>query len=410
VARLRVGKPLWFDRSSPPRHRRYPSLRGRVAADVVIVGGGLTGAVLAWKFSEANLRIAVLESGRVGCGSTAVNSALLMREPDRDLGELTELYGARAARRIWQLGGEATRDFIATLRRLDIACELEERRSVYYTLDSGGAAKLRAEHRRRRDAGFGAKWLDAAALHRMTGIRGAAAIVSNGNAQLNPYAACIGLLRAARSNGAQIFERSAARRITPTRTGIEAVTSGGTVIADRAVIATGYATPEFKPLTARFKMLHTYASATGRIGARARERLGLGDVMLWDTGKPYHYARWTSDHRLLFGGNDVPQISASRRARAFGQNQRALREYFDGAWPPLRDVKTQYEWEGLFAMTPDGLPYIGPHRRYPGHLFALGYGGNGMTFAFLAARLLLDRLRGGQSGDHDLFSFGRHRR
>ena len=60
-------------------------------------------------------------------------------------------------------------------------------------------------------------------------------------------------------------------------------------------------------------------------------------------------------------------------------------------------------------MTPDTLPYIGPHQRYPGHWFALGYGGNGMTFSLLAARLLLDQWRGRVTRDHELFSFGRFR-
>ena len=47
---------------------------------------------------------------------------------------------------------------------------------------------------------------------------------------------------------------------------------------------------------------------------------------------------------------------------------------------------------GPFALTPGSLPYIGPHRRYPRDWFALGYGGNGMTFGRLAARLLLQRI------------------
>jgi glycine/D-amino acid oxidase-like deaminating enzyme len=78
-------------------------------------------------------------------------------------------------------------------------------------------------------------------------------------------------------------------------------------------------------------------------------------------------------------------------------------------FPALAGIDIEYAWEGLFAMTPDGLPYIGPHRHYPGHLFALGYGGNGMTYGFLAARLLLDWFRGIQSADYRLFAFGRHR-
>ena len=60
-------------------------------------------------------------------------------------------------------------------------------------------------------------------------------------------------------------------------------------------------------------------------------------------------------------------------------------------------------------MTPDSLPYIGPHRRYPRHAFALGYGGNGMTFAALAARILVEQWRGVASTDHELFAFNRTR-
>ena len=63
----------------------------------------------------------------------------------------------------------------------------------------------------------------------------------------------------------------------------------------------------------------------------------------------------------------------------------------------------------VFATTPDGLPYIGTHRRYPRHLFALGYGGNGMTFGFLAARMLLRRVLDGPSDDDEWFGFGRVR-
>ena len=72
-----------------------------------------------------------------------------------------------------------------------------------------------------------------------------------------------------------------------------------------------------------------------------------------------------------------------------------------------RAVDLETGWEGLFAMTPDSLPYIGPHRRYPRHWFALGYGGNGMTFGILAARFLLERWQGVKSSGHDLFEFGR---
>ena len=86
-----------------------------------------------------------------------------------------------------------------------------------------------------------------------------------------------------------------------------------------------------------------------------------------------------------------------------------MRDYFDCLLPKLIDIEIEYAWEGLFANTPDGLPYIGPHRLYPHHLFALGYGGNGMTFAFLAGRLLLEWYKDRPSLDCELFAFNRRR-
>jgi glycine/D-amino acid oxidase-like deaminating enzyme len=129
--------------------------------------------------------------------------------------------------------------------------------------------------------------------------------------------------------------------------------------------------------------------------------------MIWDTERPYHYARWTPDHRLLLGGGDRRVRSGQRRDIAFRTADRELREYFGGLFPGLGNADVELAWEGLFAMTSDSLPYIGPHRRYPAHWFALGYGGNGMTFGILAARLLLERWQGLRSPDHELFEFKR---
>ena len=97
----------------------------------------------------------------------------------------------------------------------------------------------------------------------------------------------------------------------------------------------------------------------------------------------------------------------ARRSIQFTNATRALREYFETLYPALKDVGFETCWEGLFAMTPDSLPYIGPHRRYPRHAFALGYGGNGMTFAALAARILVEQWQGARSKDHELFAFNR---
>jgi glycine/D-amino acid oxidase-like deaminating enzyme len=63
-------------------------------------------------------------------------------------------------------------------------------------------------------------------------------------------------------------------------------------------------------------------------------------------------------------------------------------------------------WAGTFAETKDGLPYVGPfdHKRV---LYALGYGGNGITFSAVAANLLRDRILDVRNPDAEIFSFDR---
>lgn len=367
----------------------------------------MTGALVAQAFASAGISTAVVEAGLVGRGSTAASSALLLQEPDLELTQLMERYAAGASRRIWQLGRESVRGLVALLNTLGIRCDLKHRDAIYYAAGAEAVARLRREFMLRSRFGFAADWLTAGQLRKTTGIAGRGAIRTKGNAQFDPYRACLGVLRSAAAAGAEIFERSEVQRIDAGRSGVRIHTREGTLEAERVVIATGYATPRFRPLAGRFRMYRTYVLATRPLNARQRDELGLSDVMVWDTERPYHYARWTPDHRLLLGGGDRPVRPGAGRRRQFETASRELREHFEARLPALAEIQTESAWEGLFAMTADSLPYIGPHRRYPRHWFALGYGGNGMTFAFLAARLLFERWHGMKSKDHALFEFGR---
>jgi glycine/D-amino acid oxidase-like deaminating enzyme len=407
MPRLRIDVPLWLKAAAQVQGARFPVLGRQIDVDVAVIGGGITGAAVAWRFAKAGVSVALVEGRRVGRGSTSASTALLMQEPDEDLAVLVERYGRRRAQRIWQLSREATNEFVETLHRLAIACDLRRRDSVYYATTAKDARRLGAEHRQRTDAGVRGRWLDGAVLRRTLGFDAVAAIRTRGNAQVDPYKASLGLIRAAAAEGAKVFERSPVASIRPSRHDVVLRTPRGTIRAERVIIATGYATPYFKTLDARFRMLTTYVVATRPLTLPERRRVGLDAVMLWDMERPYHYARWTPDHRLILGGGDRPLGPERKRLKALAEGTSAVQDHFCALYRALTDVPFEYGWEGLFATTPDGLPYIGPHRRYGRHLFALGYGGNGMTMGFLAARLLLDWYRGEKSADLDLFAFSR---
>jgi glycine/D-amino acid oxidase-like deaminating enzyme len=351
--------------------------------------------------------VALLEARTIGSGSTAASTALLMQEPDKDLYELAERYGRARARRMWTSLIRATRDLSSAIENLEIDCDFHERDSIYFTFDPRKVSVLERELRERKRAGLPGRWLSSAALERVSGIAGEGAIATGGNAEVNPVKACRGFVRKAAAGGAKVFERSPVKRIVRTGQGVRVHTVGGMILADQVVVATGYATKDFKPLVGRFRLKDTFVIATRRLPAPLRRGLLAKRAMVWDTDRPYHYLRGTDDGRLILGGEDVKHRSNRDGAARLTVGRKRLMAYLARVYPTLADERPEYAWGGLFAETTDGLPYIGAHRRYPGHLFALGYGGNGMTASFLAAQILLGRYRRDSDPRESLFAFNR---
>lgn len=407
MGRLRLGRPIWLDGRHSPTEPPSSPLRGDISADVVIVGGGLTGALIAHECVARGLSTVVLESGRPARGSTSANTGLLVYEPDEPLGSLEARYGIEPSLRVWHRAHEAAETLTKTLRRLRIDCGLASRASVYAATTTSSARDLEQEYALRCAQGVRGRWLDARPLQRRMKVRGAAAIETRGHAQLDPYRACLGVLVAATGAGARLFTLSRVTHVDIATRGVRVHTAHGRVRARRIVIATGYATPEFRPIARAFALTHTYVLCTPPLSQAQRSRVGLPDVLLWSAARPYTYVRWGPDHRLIAGGADRPLVPETQRAAAFVQGRRRLARKLRALLPGVRGISFEHAWEGLFAVTPDGLPYIGPHRRYPHHLFALGYGGNGMVYAWLAAQMLTRSITGRPDPDLKLFSFDR---
>ena len=407
---LRRGQPVWLERNHRPNATRYATLRGHHETDVAIVGGGMTGAMIAALFAEANVKVMVIEAERAGLGSTAASTALLLQEPDYDLTALARKYGPATARRIWQISHDTNREFIDTIHRLRISCRLQPRDSIYYTLNEDSGA-LRREWTRRQKGGL---------RRRVAGRRRAAPRNRHSGRSSHSHqrqratrircSPVTGCSRAAVRMGAHVFERSTVNRIRRIGDGVRLYSKHGTIDARQAVIATGYATKYFRPLAGRFKMRHTYVLATEPIGWRiaAAAWPWQGDavghraaVSLRPVDRRSPAAAWRRGPAGEAGREPLAAIR-QRHARA----ARIFRPFFPAV---SRACESIARGTACSRRHPMRLPFIGPHRRYPGQTFALGYGGNGMTFAALAARILLEQWRGVTSPDHRLFAFNRIR-
>ena len=407
MTQTRYGVPAWL--ALIPRNKRptYPRRRGDLETEIAIVGGGVSGCASAYAFAAAGIPVALLEAVSIGQASTAGSTGLLMQEPDIDYVEVEARYGRRAARRLWQMNRHATLDLAATLQRLRIRCQLETRDAIYFTNSENDVVRLRRELSARRTAGLDATWLTRDRLARGINLAALGGIRTRGNAQVDPYRMCLGFAAAAAKRGAAIYERSPVTKIRPHRKGVDVESEEGTVRAQCVIVATGTTTPLFKPLARHLNEAHTYVVLTPPLGAILRAEFGQRDAMLWDAEDPSHYLRWTRDDRVMFGGADQPVPPTRRREKTLVQRTGQLMYELSTLYPVISGIQPDYAWASPIATTTDGLPYIGPHRNFPRHLFALGLGHDGLTAGFLASRVLLRYHQGAPAKGDELLGFTR---
>jgi glycine/D-amino acid oxidase-like deaminating enzyme len=399
-------KPFWLDRFPKTRRPSHPRLRGQTTADVVIIGGGLTGAACASSFASAGIKTVLLEAERIGSGATAGSTGILREDFDALFATTAAAHGLRAARLLWTGMRRAALDCAAALRRLEVRCDLAPQDLLLVARDSIAAKALRKEYQIRRDAGLDHTWLNAAALQRHAAIEAAGAIRTRA-AVFDPYRACLGLMAAAGSRGAGIFEGSPVQRIRAGRKQVEISTASGRVTAQAVVIATSAPLDDLRALRRHFRTEYAYAVVTEPLPAAVRRELGARTSGLRTDKSPPQFLRWLKEDRVLFAGAD--QLAVGKRARDKVLVQRAgeLMYELSVLYPAISGAMPEWSWDFAHETSSDGLPCIGLHRNFPRHYFARGHGRHGAATAWLAARLLLRQFQGEPAKGDELFGFSR---
>ena len=248
--------------------------------------------------------------------------------------------------------------------------------------------------------------LDGEELRRRWGLVGLGAVESDVGGSVDPYLLCHHVIRTVVHRGGRVYGRTeaaefdfSARRVTLT------TTNGAQVRAKHAVFATGYEIEKLLP-ELPFALHSSFALVTQPVPNLAR-RYPNG-MLFWDYDDPYLYGRTTDDDRILIGGKDEQYRDPLRRRRALPTKTRSLMRDLTRRLPDLDDIEFGYSWCGTFAETPDGLAYIGSHPKYPRCQFALGFGGNGITYSSLGAQYIAAALIDGTAPpEQDIFRLNR---
>jgi gamma-glutamylputrescine oxidase len=403
---VRYGQSAWHAQLPKSARPTFPKLTGRLEIPIVVVGGGLTGCATAYALSAAGQRVALIEAGQIAAGATAQAAGLLLASPGLDFLDLEKRHGLRVARALWQDTRRAALDAQATLRRLKIRCSLQPSDSVVAARTDEEGKRLKRELAALKAAGLEASWLSSRALQQATGLDGPGAIKTHGHASLDPLRASLGLARAAAVRGGAVFERSPVEKIKVVRQGVEVIAGKAIIAAQTVIVATGEPTGLFPPLARHFVNAETYAVLTPPLGADVRRTAGAREAIVEDRHVPPHRLCWTSDDRILWTGADQPRVPDRKRKDVLVQRTGQLMYELLLAFPAISGVLPEYGWHAPWSRAVDDLPFIGAHRNYPHHLFALGLGTN-LAAAFLASRILVRACQGSAEKSDEYFGFAR---
>lgn len=397
---LRTGQSIWSARRRPAIAAR-PLIRD-ITCDVVVVGAGVSGALIAETLSEAGLNIVIVDRRGPAEGSTAASTAMLQYELDTPLTLMAERIGREKAERIWRRSRQSVDALRERTERLGLAVDGATRASIYLdgnVLDAEGLAR---EADARRRAGFEVELLKPAAVLDRYGIKGRHALLGFGNYSADPRRLTAGYLNVALTRGARLYSPVDICDIAPTGEGVTLVSARGPSIRARHVVmATGYEMMKGIPRKGN-KIISSWSIAT-RPQPRA---IWPTAAMIWEAANPYLYIRTTPRGEIICGGEDEEIGDAALRDAKLPDKAATLSRKLVALLPRV-DATPAYSWAGSFGDSPVGTPTIGRIPGMPNCYAAMGYGGNGITFSMMAAQMLRGLICGYGDPDADLVSFHR---
>ncbi len=399
---LYSGYPYWLIKN--PLYNHIHELRDDIRVETVIIGSGITGALVAHELCSHGLPCVVLDKRAVATGSTATSTAQLQYEIDVPLSDLLKKLKTKTAVTAYQSSLQAISDVEQVLKSTGLDAGFERKSSLYLASDDKGRKALEEEYTTRQQYGLPVSYLTAAELRERYDISRPAALYNDAAAQMDTYKATTGILQYHQEhNGLQLYPYTEVIRHKATREGYVLLTGNGKIVHCRnLVIASGYEAGAFLPKQV-MDLVSTYALVTEPVPASV---IWPEACLIWETARPYFYLRTTGDNRIMMGGEDIPFKNERLRDVLLKRKTNKLLQTFRQLFPAI-PVKCEMAWCGTFSATGDGLPFIG---RYPGiknMYFALGYGGNGITFSMIAAQLIRLQLLGQKDERMAVFGFER---
>lgn len=396
---LTGGLPFWLIKDG--LIQSYPKLTENKKTHTVIVGGGISGALSAYYLINAGIDCILVDGRTIGLGSTCASTSLLQYELDTPLHILKEKIGNANAERAYQLCGNAIETIMQIMDDINFT-DYKKIPSLFFSMHRFEKKFMQKEFKARHDANFEVSLLNSAELKKEYGLNATYAILSREGCCADAYSLTHALLNYSMKKGLQVFDRTHVSDIQYKKN-TTLITENGFIIQAKNIInAAGYEVVNFisKGIV---DFYCTYAVASEQI---SENQFLKNNIMMWNTDDPYLYLRVTNDNRIIVGGRDEPFSNSFTRQTLLDKKAKQLQKDVNKILLDIK-FKKEFVWSGTFDKTKNSLPYIGAYKKTPNTYYALGFGGNGITFSVVAAEILCDMICGKPNTNAKLFSFER---
>lgn len=399
---LYSGLPYWIAKN--PLYNYFNPLKTDISTDVAIIGGGITGALVAHELCRAGIECILIDKRSITTGSSTASTALLQYEIDTPLCEMVKMIGEDLAVMAYKSCLQSITDIENVFKSIDFNPDFERVPSVYYASDRKGEKLIKKEYEIRKKHELPVNFLDKKELLNKYGFKAPGSLENNFSAQIDAYKAATHLIDYhMKQNELKVFTNTEVDKYSETSKGYDLLTvAGNKITCKNVVIAAGFEAGRFLPKQV-MDLTSTYAIISEPVEEKYiwRER-----SLIWETKEPYLYIRTDNKNRIIVGGEDEEFKDPVKRDRLLRKKVAILEKKIKKLFPHI-PFKTDMAWCGTFSSTKDGLPYIG---NWPGRekmFYALGYGGNGITFSMIAAQLIRNKLQGIKDEREKVFGFER---
>lgn len=382
---IRSNEPFWLIRNEFVKS--YPSLEENLSAEILVIGAGITGALIAYQLIQEGKNVIMVDRRDVCNGSSAASTAMLQYEIDVPLYQLIEMRGHETAAASYRECEKSIFKLKKIAEEIKSDCHFEFKKSIWFTSEKKKKTLLENEFEARKAHQFDVNWLDEQALTNL-GVNAKFGIESLSGAVVDPYKLSNDLLKWCSLQGMKIYDRTEISKIKQKKKYMLAATRNGKKIkAEHIIQCTGY-----ESVSSIGKGLVDLKS-TYAVASEAFEKLppAFQHHIYWNTDSPYLYFRATSDGRIIAGGGDENFKNAEKRDALLPKKMKYLAKEFQKCFPGIH-FKPDYAWAGTFGETTDGLPYIGKPNQNKNEHFVLGFGGNGITYSVMAMDAIIPSL------------------